>query len=48
MGPLGFNEIVILLIVLVLFIIVPVIVAYRLGIQKGRLIELDRQRKEQI
>lgn len=46
MGPLGFNEIIILLLVLVLLIVVPVIVAYRLGKQRGRLIEMERQRIE--
>lgn len=47
MGPLGFNELIILALVLILLIIVPVIIAYRLGKQKGRLIEMERQRREQ-
>lgn len=46
MGPLGINEIIILALILVLLVIVPVIVAYRLGKQKGRLTELERQRLE--
>ncbi|MBO9681637.1 MAG: hypothetical protein J7502_03005 [Flavisolibacter sp.] len=47
MGPLGFNELIILLLVLVFLIMVPVVVAYRLGKQKGRLMEMERQRMEQ-
>ncbi|HWI90437.1 MAG TPA: hypothetical protein VNT20_04140 [Flavisolibacter sp.] len=47
MGPLGFNEIIILAFVLVFLITLPVIVAYRLGKQKGRMMEMERQRMEQ-
>jgi hypothetical protein len=45
MGPIGFTEILILLFGFLLFIIIPVIIAYRMGKQKGRLIEMERQRK---
>jgi hypothetical protein len=47
MGPLGFNELLVLGLVLIFLIGVPVIVAYRLGKQKGRLMEMERQRHEQ-
>jgi hypothetical protein len=48
MGPLGFNELLILALGLIFLIIVPIIVAYRLGKQKGRLIEMERQRQEHL
>jgi hypothetical protein len=47
MGPLGFNELLILALVLVVLFVIPIIVAYRLGKQKGRLMEMERQRMEQ-
>jgi hypothetical protein len=48
MGPLGFNELLIVALVLALFIVIPVMVAYRLGKQKGRLMEMERQRQDQL
>jgi len=47
MGPLGFNEIIILAIVLIVIVILPVVISYRMGKQKGRLMEMERQRMEQ-
>lgn len=43
MGPLGFNEILILGILAILVIVLPVIFIYKYGKQKGRLKELERQ-----
>jgi hypothetical protein len=43
MGPIGFNELLILVFVLILLIIIPVIFIYKYGKQKGRLKELERQ-----
>lgn len=48
MGPLGFNEILVLAFILIVLIIVPIVVAYRLGKQKGRLMEMERQRQEEL
>lgn len=47
MGPLGFNEILVLAFVLIVLIIIPVVIAYRLGKQKGRLMEMEKHRQEQ-
>lgn len=47
MGPLGFNELIVLAFVLIFLITLPVMVAYRMGKQKGRLQEMERQRMEQ-
>jgi hypothetical protein len=46
MGPLGFNEIIILM-ALLIFLVIPIMIAYRMGKQKGRLMEMERQRQEQ-
>ena len=46
MGPLGFNEIIILGVILVLLIILPMIFIYRYGKQKGRLQEMERQARD--
>ena len=43
MGPIGFNELIILIIAAVFIIIIPVIFIYKYGKQKGRLNELERQ-----
>jgi hypothetical protein len=41
MGPIGFNEL--LVFVLIVLIIIPIIFIYKYGKQKGRLKELERQ-----
>ena len=46
MGPLGLNEIILLALILIVLVIVPVIIAYIIGKQKGRLMEVERQRQE--
>jgi hypothetical protein len=43
MGPIGFNELLILVFVLIVLIIIPIIFIYKYGKQKGRLKELERQ-----
>jgi heme/copper-type cytochrome/quinol oxidase subunit 2 len=43
MGPIGFNELLILVFILIVLIIIPVIFIYKYGKQKGRLKELERQ-----
>jgi heme/copper-type cytochrome/quinol oxidase subunit 2 len=43
MGPIGLNELLIIVFVLIVLIIIPVIFIYKYGKQKGRLKELERQ-----
>lgn len=46
MGPHGVIEVIRVTIVLIVVVIVPVVIAYIIGKQKGRLMEMERQRQE--
>lgn len=46
MGPLGFNELIILLLLPILIIFLVARFAYKYGKQKGRMQEMERQMRE--
>ncbi|WP_165871437.1 hypothetical protein [Flaviaesturariibacter flavus] len=46
MGPIGVNELVVMLIILVFIMLLPLIVAYRLGVRRGRMLEMEKQLRE--
>jgi hypothetical protein len=46
MGPLGFNELMVILIIGGGLIVLPIVFIYRYGKQKGRLQELEKQQAE--
>lgn len=47
MGPIGINELIVLLLILAFVIILPLVLVYRAGVRKGRMMEMEKQLNDQ-